>query len=61
MVVVDRQWVDGCNHLLLIKYNIVAVSDTYWDDISDGYSIRDRIYSGQHHILGKHTSKNILG
>ena len=21
--------------------NIVAISDTYWDDISDGYSIQD--------------------
>ena len=33
----------------------VAVSDTYRDEISDGYLIRDRIYYGWHHILGCHT------
>ena len=26
--------------------HVVAVSDTYRDDTSDGYSIWDRIYSG---------------
>ena len=35
-----------------VTFNVVAVSDTYRDDISDGYSIRDMIYSGQYHILG---------
>ena len=32
----------------------VAVSDTYRDEISHGYPIRDRIYYGWHHILGWH-------
>ena len=34
------------------NHHFVAVSDTYRDDISDRYSIRDRIYYGWHHILG---------
>ena len=34
---------------------VVAVSDTYRDEISDGYFIRDRIYYGQHYIPGWHT------
>ena len=34
---------------------VVAVSDTYRDEISDGYPIWDRIYYGWHHILGWHT------
>ena len=38
--------------VILLSRNVVAVSDTYRDDISDGHSIWDRIYSGQHHILG---------
>ena len=29
---------------------VVAVAGTYRDDISNGYSIRDRIYSGQHQM-----------
>ena len=36
-------------------YDGVAVSDTYRDEISDRYPIRDRIYYGWHHILGWHT------
>ena len=35
--------------------DVVAVSDTYWDEISDGYFIRDRIYYGWHRIPGWHT------
>ena len=37
------------------KFYVVAVSDTYRDEISDGYFIRDRIYYGRHHIPGWHT------
>ena len=33
---------------------VVAVSDTYRDEISDGYFIRDRIYYSRHHIPGWH-------
>ena len=33
-------------------FYVVAVPDTYRDDISDGYSIWDRISSHQLHILG---------
>ena len=40
---------------LFLLICVVAVSDTYRDDISDGYPIRDRIYYGCHHILGWHT------
>ena len=33
----------------------LAVSDTYRDEISDGYLIQDTLYYGWHHILGWHT------
>ena len=45
-----RYWYDGP----LLTY-VVAVSDTYRVEISDGYPIWDRIYYGWHHILGWHT------
>ena len=47
--------------LLIYHYTLsipsygVAVSDTYQDEISNGYFIRDRIYYGQRHIPGWHT------
>ena len=34
--------------------HVVAVLDTYRDEISYGYPIRDRIYYGWHHIRGWH-------
>ena len=40
------------NRMCLIKY-VVAVSDTYQDEISDGYFIRDRIYYGRLFIGSK--------
>ena len=40
---------------IFFNKNVVAVSDTYQDEISDGYPIWDRIYYGWHHILGWHT------
>ena len=36
-------------------YYVVTVSDTYRDEISDGYPIWDRIYYGWHRIIGWHT------
>ena len=38
-----------------VQRHVVAVSDTYRDEISDGYPIRDRIYYSWHRILGWHT------
>ena len=45
--------------VLYCRY-VVAVSDTYRNEISDGYFIRDRIYYGQHRIPGWHTYSGTL-
>ena len=36
---------------------VVAVKDTYWDDISDGYSIPDEIPTLMFSMLGKTRDK----
>ena len=48
--VLESSWLN-----YILPAHVVAVSDTYRDEISDGYPIRDRIYYGWHHILGWHT------